>query len=68
MVIFKILHYIASFIGVVFLIILVVDVSVGYMRDNRPTSNFRMNLEFFIIGCMFYYIITTLLEKLARFM
>lgn len=66
MILFKILHYFALIIGIVFTLVMMIDYFMVHLNSKKEKSTFTINLEFFILTCMWYFMIYTIIKYLAE--
>ena len=66
MIIFRILHYIALIIGIVFTLVMMTDYFMLRTRSKKTKTVFAVNLEFFILTCMWYFMVYTIIKYLAE--
>ena len=66
MIIFTILHYIALIIGIVFVLVMTIDYFMLHTRTKKEKTLFTINLEFFILTCMWYFMVYTIIKYLAE--
>ena len=65
MIIFTILHYIALIIGIVFTLVMMIDYFMVHLNSKKEKTVFSVNLEFFILTCMWYFMIYTIIKYLT---
>jgi len=66
MILFKILHYFALIIGIVFTLVMMIDYFMLHLNSKKEKTIFTINLEFFILTCMWYFMIYTIIKYLAE--
>ena len=66
MIIFRILHYIALIIGIIFTLVMMTDYFMLHTRSKKTKTVFAVNLEFFILTCMWYFMVYTIIKYLAE--
>ena len=66
MILFRILHYIALIIGIIFTLVMMIDYFMVHLNSKKEKSVFAINLEFFILTCMWYFIVYTIIKYLAE--
>ena len=66
MILFKILHYFALIIGIVFTLVMMIDYFMLHLNSKKEKTVFTINLEFFILTCMWYFMIYTIIKYLAE--
>ena len=66
MIIFTILHYIALVIGIIFVLVMMIDYFMVHLNSKKEKSVFTINLEFFILTCMWYFMVYTIIKYLAE--
>lgn len=66
MILFKILHYFALVIGIIFTLVMMVDYFMVHLNSKKEKTMFAINLEFFILTCMWYFMIYTIIKYLAE--
>lgn len=66
MILFRILHYIALIIGIVFILVMMTDYFMLHTRSKKTKTVFAVNLEFFILTCMWYFMVYTIIKYLAE--
>ena len=66
MIIFRILHYIALIIGIVFTLVMMTDYFMLHTRSKKTKTVFAVNLEFFILTCMWYFMVYIIIKYLAE--
>lgn len=66
MILFRILHYFALVIGIIFTLVMMIDYFMVHLNSKKEKSVFAINLEFFILTCMWYFMIHTIIKYLAE--
>ena len=66
MILFRILHYFALVIGIIFTLVMMIDYFMVHLNSKKEKSVFVINLEFFILTCMWYFMIYTIIKYLAE--
>lgn len=66
MILFKILHYFALIIGIVFTLVMMIDYFMLHLNSKKEKTIFTINLEFFILTCMWYFMVYTIIKYLAE--
>ena len=66
MIIFTILQYIALIIGIVFVLVMMIDYFMLHIKTKKEKTLFTINLEFFILTCMWYFMVYTIIKYLAE--
>lgn len=65
MLLFKMLHYIALIIGIIFTLVMMIDYFMVHLNSKKEKTVFSVNLEFFILTCMWYFMVYTIIKYLA---
>ena len=65
MILFRILHYIALIIGIIFTLVMMIDYFMVHLNSKKEKSVFTINLEFFILTCMWYFMVYTIIKYLT---
>lgn len=66
MILFRILHYIALIIGIVFTLVMMIDYFMVHLNSKKEKTVFVINLEFFILTCMWYFMVYTIIKYLVE--